>query len=327
MPIFSALVGAFIISFLPIGLLIFVPGLLRSKQRTCDGNSAPNGTLLSLMLCFAAGSLVGDALLNLLAESMLGDFPSYEHFRRQTMGAVVGIGVFYIIDAVTRLLNPNSCKIEGYGGHAIGPQRSSLLHTPVIALAGPTVDSELFRRRPASSPGLCMLSTGRKSNSPERTPTGKKIRSSGILSLVADAIHNFTDGLALFASFSRDFKLGLSTTTAIFFHEVPHELGDYAILSKAGFGHNEIIFTQIATAGSAFLGVFAGWAIQRQWIPSFGVLREESLLPFASGGFLYVALCSILPEANEEGEAMSLKAVILRSSAFWSGILLISLLH
>ena len=48
------------------------------------------------------------------------------------MGAVVGIGVFYIIDAVTRLLNPNSCKIEGYGGHALSGARSVLKRTRYV---------------------------------------------------------------------------------------------------------------------------------------------------------------------------------------------------
>lgn len=325
MPIFSALAGAFIISFIPIGLLMFLPGVLPLRKRTAEMKTVPSEMVLDLMLCFAAGSLVGDALLNLLTESMLGDFPSHEHFRRQTMGTVVGIGVFYMIDVITRFLNRDG---PGGGDHAAGSQKTSLLLTPVTATAAASSTGPgTTRRRAAASPGLRMLSTGRRSVSPDRPSSGRSIKSSGILNLVADAIHNFTDGLALFASFARDFRLGLSTTIAIFFHEVPHELSDYAILSKAGFTHNQIMLTQIATAGAAFLGVFVGWALHKKWVLWYGLLKEELLLPFAAGGFLYVALCSILPESNDASESRTAKGVLLRAGVFWFGILLMSLLH
>ena len=48
--------------------------------------------------------------------------------------------------------------------------------------------------------------------------------------MAGDFIHNFTDGLAIGVSYVADFKMGLVTTLAMFFHEIPHEVGDFAIL-------------------------------------------------------------------------------------------------
>lgn len=57
-----------------------------------------------------------------------------------------------------------------------------------------------------------------------------KFKSFAIISVTGDLIHNFTDGLAIGVSYVADFKTGLITTAAMFFHEIPHEVGDFAIL-------------------------------------------------------------------------------------------------
>jgi zinc transporter ZupT len=60
--------------------------------------------------------------------------------------------------------------------------------------------------------------------------TDNRFRSFAVLSIVADLIHNFTDGLSIGVSFAVDFKMGLVTTMAMFSHEIPHTFGDFAIL-------------------------------------------------------------------------------------------------
>ena len=66
----------------------------------------------------------------------------------------------------------------------------------------------------------------------EEAAIAKEIRfkSFAIISMAGDFIHNFTDGLSIGVSYTADFKMGLATTAAMFFHEVPHEVGDFAIL-------------------------------------------------------------------------------------------------
>ena len=60
------------------------------------------------------------------------------------------------------------------------------------------------------------------------------VKASGYLNLFADGFHNFTDGLAIGASFLAGKNIGLVTTVTILFHEIPHEIGDYAILIQSG---------------------------------------------------------------------------------------------
>jgi zinc transporter 7 len=128
-------------------------------------------------------------------------------------------------------------------------------------------------------------------------------KSTVILNLAADALHNFTDGLAIGASFAFETVEDLSVATllasrgglatlSILFHEIPHELGDFAILVKNGFSKNQAIMAQFGTAIAAMLGTIVGLFLH-DW-------AGESLLFITAGGFVYLACCQILPEILEE---------------------------
>lgn len=79
----------------------------------------------------------------------------------------------------------------------------------------------------------------------------------GYLNLVANAIDNFTHGLTLGGAFLVSFRLGCLTTFAILMHEVPHEVGDFAILLKSGFTRCDAALFQLFTAGVGLLGALA----------------------------------------------------------------------
>lgn len=131
------------------------------------------------------------------------------------------------------------------------------------------------------------------------------LSSSVLLNLLGDSLHNFTDGLAIGATFaaseihSHDASVlsliksrGGLATASVFFHEVPHELGDFATLLNAGFSRNMAIGAQFLTAIAAFVGAAFG-LYSSHLIEGLG---HEVLLPFTAGGFLYLASCTILPE-------------------------------
>jgi len=80
---------------------------------------------------------------------------------------------------------------------------------------------------------------------------------SGYLNLMANSIDNFMHGLAIGGGFLVSHKMGLLTTLAILVHEVPHEIGDFAILLRSGFTRWEAARAQIATACSGILGALA----------------------------------------------------------------------
>ena len=80
------------------------------------------------------------------------------------------------------------------------------------------------------------------------------INVAGYLNLAADCFHNFTDGLAVGASFLAGDSIGLTTTLTILFHEVPHEIGDFAILIQSGVPRGKAIALQLLTAVGAVTG-------------------------------------------------------------------------
>ena len=118
-----------------------------------------------------------------------------------------------------------------------------------------------------------------------------ELSATGILNIVADAIHNFTDGImigAVFASGNVDLKR--STFLAVLLHEVPHELADFAILIQSGFSKSAAIRTQFCTAVAAFVGTLVGFFISHTYQSA-----EDVLVALVSGGFLYLATTNILP--------------------------------
>ena len=115
-------------------------------------------------------------------------------------------------------------------------------------------------------------------------------------------------------SFLASFKMGLITTFAILIHEIPHEVGDFAILLKSGFSRWEAGKAQIWTASVGMLGALA--ALSLDSVDSLEA-RTSWILPFSAGGFLNIgnlnhqdhhhhiifvvsALVSVLPELVSE---------------------------
>jgi len=119
----------------------------------------------------------------------------------------------------------------------------------------------------------------------------------GYLNLLANCIDNFIHGLAVASSFLASFKMGLITTFAILIHEIPHEVGDFAILLKSGFSRWEAGKAQIWTASVGMLGALA--ALSLDSVDSLEA-RTSWILPFSAGGFLNIALVSVLPELVSE---------------------------
>lgn len=146
----------------------------------------------------------------------------------------------------------------------------------------------------------------------------QSIRLSAYLNLIADFTHNITDGLALSSSFYASPTLGATTTVAVFFHEIPHEVGDFALLIQSGFSKRRAMGAQFVTALGAFLGTCLGIAVQELGKAdsgtgnSTGVMNSEGffgtgltwgdmLLPFTAGTFLYVGTVAVIPDLLETG--------------------------
>ena len=125
--------------------------------------------------------------------------------------------------------------------------------------------------------------------------TQDEIKVSGYLNLAADAFHNFTDGLAIGASFLAGNSIGYTTTFMILFHEIPHEVGDFAILIQSGVPRGRAIALQLVTALAAMGGCIVALVAQE----AGQAAASGFILPFTAGGFIYIATVSVIPELLE----------------------------
>jgi len=102
--------------------------------------------------------------------------------------------------------------------------------------------------------------------------------------------------MAIAAAFKVSESAGISMTVAVLFHEIPHEVGDFAVLVNQGMTKWQAFGAQFVSAIGAFMGcLFGVWFTSAQ--PTF-------VLSFTGGGFVYVALASIMPDLLEHNSSL-----------------------
>jgi len=118
------------------------------------------------------------------------------------------------------------------------------------------------------------------------------ISSVAYMVIFGDGIHNLADGLAIGAAFSESYTSGLSTSIAVLCHELPHEVGDFAMLLKAGMSVKQAVCYNILSSFLAFIGMILG-----RFLGDLNFLTPWIFMATA-GVFLYVALVDMIPELN-----------------------------
>ena len=144
-----------------------------------------------------------------------------------------------------------------------------------------------------------------------------KIHSFAYMNLFGEAIHNFIDGLIIAASFINNFSLGLATSLAVALHEIPQELSDFGVLVYGGFNKIKALFINFLIALTAVAGGLIGYYL----LNSESVIKF--LLPFAAGGFIYIAASDLIPELSKE---IDIKKAFLNFGIFILGIILMYLI-
>lgn len=134
------------------------------------------------------------------------------------------------------------------------------------------------------------------------------------MNLIGDSIHNFIDGLIMAASFVASIPLGLTTTIAISTHEIPQEIGDFGVLIYGGFSKKKAIVLNFLVALTAILGGLVGYLISSR----IGNVVSY-ILPFAAGGFVYIAATDLIPEMKKE---VNIKKSMMTLVVFICGILI-----
>lgn len=140
----------------------------------------------------------------------------------------------------------------------------------------------------------------------------------GKLVLFSDGMHNLLDGIIIGASFLVSIPLGIATTIAVILHEIPQEIGDFAVLIHSGYSKVKALWLNFASAIMAFLGLALVFIL--------GEVSEhiiEYIVPIAGGGFIYIALADLIPELHKSKKA---KDIFLQSIFLIIGVLLMLVL-
>ena len=280
------------------------------------------------MVAFAVGGLMGDTLFHLLPEIFLGeDSPEKARFvlvepnRNLLLGAAILVGflTFVAMDKGLRIAT------GGEGGHDHGHSHDHA-HAHQDGIGADSATSTAIEGADAKGVKARKKANGTATSekeAAEEKEISSSVKLAGILNMIADFTHNITDGLAMSASFYASPTVGATTTMAVFFHEIPHEVGDFALLVQSGFSKRAAMGAQFVTALGALLGTCIGIAVQElgggagssETMPmNAGILGTslttgDLLLPFTAGTFLYVGTVAVIPELLETGKNKSEEVV------------------
>lgn len=220
--------------------------------------------LLPHTVSFAIGALLGAALLALLPHAL----EINENVDVHDLGLTILIGLlgFFMLEKMVLWRHCHSAHCE--------------VHSP----------SETHKLGEVHSPN--------EAHSPNETHTHSHHHekdASGTLIIIGDAIHNFVDGVLIAAAFMTDVDLGIVTAMAVAAHEIPQEIGDFAILLNSGFKRGRALFFNIMASLATLVGaVIAYYSLQ----------SAQHALPYilaiAASSFIYIAVADLIPGLHKK---------------------------
>jgi zinc and cadmium transporter len=203
------------------------------------------------LVSFATGALLGAALLALIPHAVEG--AGIENVHEVGIALIAGIALFFVLE---KFLLWRHCHDDHCAEHPVGDA-----HGHDDQHAGHAHRFEQARKK-----------------------------ASGALVLVGDALHNVLDGVLVAAAFLTDVHLGIVTALAIMAHEIPQEVGNFAVLLNSGVSRRRALFLNLMTSLTAVIGGVIGY---------FALEKALAALPFAlavaAASLLYVAVADLIP--------------------------------
>lgn len=142
-----------------------------------------------------------------------------------------------------------------------------------------------------------------------------------VTNLIGDGVHNFLDGIIIGASYLVNIPVGIATTIAVIFHEIPQEIGDFGVLLHGGFSKSKALLFNFLSALTAVAGGLIA-VLASGVIPSI----TDYLIPLTIGGFIYIAGSDLIPELHKNFETkkslLQILALILGIAVMASLLLL-----
>ena len=218
--------------------------------------------LLPHTVSFAIGALLGAALLALLPHAITVN----ENVDFHDLGLTILVGLlgFFLLEKMVLWRHCHSSHCE--------------VHSP----------SETHKSSEVHSPGDIHSHTHSHQHDKD---------ASGTLIIIGDAVHNLVDGVLIAAAFMTDVDLGIVTALAVAAHEIPQEIGDFAILLNSGYKRGRALFFNVLASMATIVGaVIAYYSLQSM----------QHALPYilaiAASSFIYIAVADLIPGLHKKTE-------------------------
>ncbi|KAA0709930.1 Zinc transporter ZIP4 [Triplophysa tibetana] len=276
---------------------------------------------IQFCISLAVGSLTGDALLHLIPSFLglhLHEDSGHDHDQSEEnfdyiyklLVVLGGIYAFYLLETVFSIIT----RPDHHHHHTESQDPHHCDHSKVLQM--------FQRRRENQSNSQTELVDGQNNSLFLESVTQREQRLLPYMITIGDAIHNFADGLAMGAAFSVSWRSGLATSLAVLCHELPHELGDFAVLISCGLSVRKALLLNVGSALTSFIGLYIALSVSThtdapQWISAF-----------TAGLFLYVGLVDMLPSMIHVDSKRPWLMFLLQNLGLWSGwgiLLLLSL--
>jgi len=281
--LFTVLGG--VLSVLAAALFLVLPQGLRAR-------------LLPGSVSFAVGALLGAAFLALLPHAL--ESPGVIGGHGIAAAVLLGLLGFFVLEKLVLWRHCHIDECEAHGGGSVAGGTTAW-----------TQEVEQRREQLPRMPGAT------ETHTPD--PSHGRASAAGYLILVGDGIHNLVDGVLIGAAFLTDVHLGIVTSLAVVAHEIPQEVGDFAILLHSGFSRAKALTYNVLASLTTVVGGVAAY---------FALSLAQGILPYvlavAASSFIYIAVADLIPGLHQRVEG---RATIQQVTLIALGVTLIFITH
>jgi zinc and cadmium transporter len=244
--------------------------------------------VLPAMVSFAIGALLGAAFLAVLPHALAA--PGVRDMHAITSTVLLGLLGFFLLEKLVLWRHCHTHECEAHGSSSVAGGRT---------------------------PGATEAHSATGVYSPEAVHG--HANASGYLILFGDGVHNFVDGVLIAAAFLTDVHLGVVTALAVAAHEIPQEVGDFAILLHSGFTRGKALFYNVLASLTTVVGGVLAYF-------SLGVAQAALpyVLAIAASSFIYIAVADLIPGLHKRLEPRATLEQVLLIGA---GVLTIFFTH
>lgn len=263
--------------------------------------------ILKFLVAVAVGTLSGDALMHLLPHALIVDHSEENVIKTSDHdhnGPVWICACTFFTAVFMFVLESLLPLLKGDQGHNHVHSHAAPTNNPQNLEIPPTETKEIHIM-------MNEIEKDKKTGSRPLTPVAFMV-------IIGDGLHNLTDGLAIGAAFANDPVTGLATAFAVLCHELPHELGDFALLLQTGVSIRRAIYLNIVSSVLSFVGMAIGLLIA-------GLHSNMVRWIYAgtAGSFLYIAFSDLIPAMSLEGKKDLKNALIQITGILVGGTIMI----